>query len=117
MIDDMKPGSVIVDLAAEAGGNIETIVPGKLSVYNNVTHIGYTDLPSRLPPEASTLYPNNLSKLLLSVQGTKDHYFLDIADHVVVVLLFLIRVSPRGLQIHLNPLQLLHLRREELLLS
>merc|ERR1711863_122962 len=83
MIDDMKPGSVVVDLAAEAGGNIETITPGELTVYNNVTHIGYTDLPSRLPTQASTLYSNNLSKLLLSMQGDKDHYFLDMADDVV----------------------------------
>merc|ERR1712168_647882 len=83
MIDDMKPGSVVVDLAAEAGGNIETITPGELTVYNNVTHIGYTDLPSRLPTQASTLYSNNLSKLMLSMQGTKDHYFLDMADDVV----------------------------------
>ena len=51
MIDDMKPGSVVVDLAAEAGGNIETIVPGEVSVYNGVTHIGFTDLPSRLPAQ------------------------------------------------------------------
>merc|ERR1712168_1390783 len=83
MVDDMKPGSVVVDLAAEAGGNIETITPGELTVYNNVTHIGYTDLPSRLPTQASTLYSNNLSKLMLSMQGTKDHYFLDMADDVV----------------------------------
>merc|ERR1712055_1056826 len=83
MIDDMKPGSVVVDLAAEAGGNIETITPGELTVYNNVTHIGYTDLPSRLPTQASTLYSNNLSKLMLSMQGTKEHYFLDMADDVV----------------------------------
>merc|ERR1712198_268515 len=83
MIDDMKPGSVVVDLAAEAGGNIETIVPGEVSVYNGVTHIGFTDLPSRLPAQASTLYANNLSKLLLSMAGTKDHYHLDMADGVV----------------------------------
>merc|ERR1711874_459045 len=83
MIDDMKPGSVVVDLASEAGGNIETIKPGEVSVYNNVTHIGFTDLPSRLPTQASTLYSNNLSKLLLSMQGDKDHYFLDMADDVV----------------------------------
>merc|ERR1719228_2730390 len=83
MIDDMKPGSVVVDLAAEAGGNIETITPGECTVYNNVTHIGYTDLPSRLPTQASTLYSNNISKLLLSMQGDKDHYFLDMADDVV----------------------------------
>jgi NAD(P) transhydrogenase len=83
MIDDMKPGSVVVDLAAEAGGNIETTKPGEVYVYNNVTHIGLTDLPSRLPTQASTLYANNISKLLLSMAGTKDHYHLDMADDVV----------------------------------
>merc|ERR1711981_903381 len=83
MIDDMKPGSVVVDLAAEAGGNIETIKPGEVYTYSNVTHIGYTDLPSRLPTQASTLYANNISKLLLSMAGTKDHYHLDMADDVV----------------------------------
>lgn len=62
----MKPGSVVVDLAAEAGGNIETIKPGELSVYKDVVHIGYTDLPSRLPTQSSTLYSNNISKLFLS---------------------------------------------------
>ena len=62
----MKPGSVVVDLAAEAGGNIETTRPGELYKYNDVTHIGYTDLPSRLPTQSSTLYSNNISKLLLS---------------------------------------------------
>merc|ERR1712226_1681943 len=83
MIDDMKPGSVVVDLAAEAGGNIETIKPGEVYTYNDVTHIGFTDLPSRLPTQASTLYANNISKLLLSMAGTKDHYHLDMADDVV----------------------------------
>ena len=63
----MKPGSVIVDLAAEAGGNFETTRPGELYKYNDVTHIGYTDLPSRLPTQASTLYSNNISKFLLSM--------------------------------------------------
>ena len=66
MVESMRPGSVVVDLAAEAGGNIETTVPGELSVHHGVTHIGYTDLPSRLPTQASTLYSNNISKLLLS---------------------------------------------------
>ena len=72
-----------VDLAAEAGGNIETTKPGEVSVYNGVTHIGLTDLPSRLPTQSSTLYANNLSKLLLSMTGSKDHYHLDMADDVV----------------------------------
>merc|ERR1712165_282575 len=83
MIDDMKPGSVVVDLAAEAGGNIETITPGEVTVYNNVTHIGYTDLPSRLPAQASTLYSNNLTKLLLSMGDGKENFHLDMSDDVV----------------------------------
>merc|ERR1712110_1109402 len=83
MIDDMKPGSVVVDLAAEAGGNIETITPGEVTVYNNVTHIGYTDLPSRLPTQASTLYSNNLAKLLLSMGDGKENFNLDMSDDVV----------------------------------
>ena len=66
MIESMKPGSVVVDLAAEAGGNIETTKPGQVYKYNDVTHIGYTDFPSRLPTQSSTLYSNNISKLLLS---------------------------------------------------
>ena len=66
MIESMKPGSVVVDLASEAGGNIETTVPGQVTVHNDVTHIGYTDFPSRLSGQASTLYSNNISKLLLS---------------------------------------------------
>lgn len=63
----MKPGSVVVDLAAEAGGNIETTKPGEVYNYNGVTHIGLTDLPSRLPTQSSTLYANNISKFLLSI--------------------------------------------------
>lgn len=66
MVESMKPGSVVVDLAAEAGGNIETTRPGELYKYNDVVHIGYTDLPSRLPTQSSTLYSNNIVKLLLS---------------------------------------------------
>lgn len=78
----MKPGSVVVDLAAEAGGNIETTVPGDVSVYSDVTHIGLTDLPSRLPTQASFLYGNNISKFLLSI-GEKDHFNINLEDEVV----------------------------------
>ncbi|CAB4070387.1 NNT [Lepeophtheirus salmonis] len=86
LINDMKPGSVIVDLASEAGGNVvETTVPGELSVYNGVTHIGFTDLPSRLSTQASTLYGNNISKLLLSMtDGSKDHFYVDVNDDVLL---------------------------------
>ena len=82
MIETMKPGSVVVDLAAEAGGNIETTKPGELYIYKDVVHIGYTDLPSRLASQSSTLYANNITKLLMSF-GQKDHYYLDMNDEVV----------------------------------
>lgn len=60
----MKPGSVIVDLAAETGGNCELTVPGTINTVNGVKIIGYTDFPSRLGGQASALYANNISKLL-----------------------------------------------------
>ncbi|CAF3468900.1 unnamed protein product [Rotaria sp. Silwood1] len=82
MIESMKPGSVVVDLAAEAGGNIETTRPGEKYVYKNVTHIGYTDLPSRLATQSSSLYANNISKFLLSI-GSQDHFYIDLNDEVV----------------------------------
>ena len=82
MIESMKPGSVVVDLAAETGGNIETTRPGELYVFNDVVHIGYTDLPSRLPTQASTLYANNISKFLLSI-GQRDHFNIELSDEVV----------------------------------
>jgi NAD/NADP transhydrogenase alpha subunit len=60
----MKPGSVIVDLAAETGGNCELTIPGEINIVNGVKIIGYTDFPSRLAGQASALYANNISKLL-----------------------------------------------------
>lgn len=81
-IDAMKPGSVVVDLAAEAGGNIETTRPGEIYTYNDVTHIGLTDFPSRLPTQSSTLYANNISKFLLSM-SPKDHFHINLEDEVV----------------------------------
>jgi alanine dehydrogenase len=65
----MRPGSVIVDLAAEAGGNVETTRPGEVYVHKDVIHVGLTDLSSRLPTQSSTLYANNISKFLLSIGG------------------------------------------------
>lgn len=62
----MKPGSVVVDLAAEAGGNIETTKPGETYVYGQgVTCIGATDFPSKLSGQASQLYSNNISSLMM----------------------------------------------------
>ncbi len=60
----MKPGSVIVDLASENGGNCQLTKPGEINVVNGVKIIGFTDFPSRLAGQASALYANNISKLL-----------------------------------------------------
>ncbi|KKZ61767.1 NAD(P) transhydrogenase [[Emmonsia] crescens] len=83
MVAAMKPGSVIVDLAAEAGGNCELTVPGQLTVHNGVTIIGYTDLPSRLPTQSSTLYSNNITKFLLSMAPEEKKFGVDPTDEVV----------------------------------
>jgi NAD(P) transhydrogenase subunit alpha len=72
MVQSMKPGSVIVDLAAEQGGNCELTVPGELVVRHGVTLVGYTDLPSRLARQSSTLYANNLFRLTEELCKTKD---------------------------------------------
>ncbi|GJM05577.1 MAG: NAD(P) transhydrogenase subunit alpha [marine bacterium B5-7] len=73
MVKSMKNGSVIVDLAAEQGGNCELTVPHELSVTDNgVTIIGYSDLPSRLPTQSSQLYATNLRHLLTDMTPEKD---------------------------------------------
>ncbi len=72
MVKSMKPGSVIVDMAAEQGGNCELTVPGEAVVRHGVTIIGYTDLTSRLAKQSSTLYANNLLRLTEDLCKTKD---------------------------------------------
>jgi NAD(P) transhydrogenase subunit alpha len=72
MVQSMKPGSVIVDMAAEQGGNCELTEPGKTVVKHGVTIVGYTDLASRLAKQASTLYSNNLLRLTEELCKTKD---------------------------------------------
>ena len=82
MIESMKLGSIVVDLAAEPDGNIETTYPGEKYVYNNVTHISYIDFPSHLAAQSSSLYANNISKFLLSI-GRQDRFYIDLNDEVV----------------------------------
>jgi NAD(P) transhydrogenase subunit alpha len=72
MVRSMKPGSVIVDLAAEQGGNCELTEPGQAVVKHGVTIVGYTDLPSRLSKQSSTLYATNLFRLTEELCKTKD---------------------------------------------
>ena len=72
MVQSMRPGSVIVDLAAEQGGNCELTEPGQVVVRHGVTIIGYTDLPSRLSKQSSTLYATNLLRLTEELCKAKD---------------------------------------------
>src|SRR5262249_42363026 len=65
MVRQMRPGSVIVDLAAETGGNCELTKPGEKIGASGVTIIGYLDLPSTLPTHASQMYSRNISALFL----------------------------------------------------
>jgi NAD(P) transhydrogenase subunit alpha len=72
MVKSMKPGSVIVDMAAEQGGNCELTEPGQAVVKHGVTIIGYTDLASRLAKQSSTLYATNLFRITEELCKTKD---------------------------------------------
>jgi NAD(P) transhydrogenase subunit alpha len=72
MVRSMRQGSVIVDLAAEQGGNCELTEPGRVVQKEGVTIIGYTDLPSRLPTQSSQLYATNLRHLLSDLCPQKD---------------------------------------------
>lgn len=72
MVETMKPGSVIVDLASEQGGNCELTEKDKVVVKHGVTLIGYTDLPSRLAAQSSQLYSTNLRHLLTELTPEKN---------------------------------------------
>jgi len=72
MVRSMKDGSVIVDLAAEMGGNCKLSEPDKVVVKHGVSIIGYTNLPSRLPTQSSQLYASNLKHLLTELTPGKD---------------------------------------------
>ena len=72
MVQSMKPGSVIVDMAAERGGNCELTEPGRAVVKHGVTIVGYTDLTSRLAKQSSTLYATNLFRVAEELCKTKD---------------------------------------------
>ena len=84
MVDSMKDGSVIVDLAAEQGGNCEVTKPGEVIVHNGVTIIGYTDMASRLAAQSSQLYASNLRHLLTDMTPEKDgQIVVDMEDEAI----------------------------------
>ena len=84
MVESMKDGSVVVDLAAEQGGNCELTEPGQVVQKHGVTLIGYTDLPSRLAAQSSQLYATNLRHLLTDLTPKKDgNIVVDMEDEVI----------------------------------
>lgn len=82
MVESMKPGSVIVDMAAEQGGNCAVTKPGEVYRFEDVTVLGLTDLPSRMAHQASQLYGTNLCHLLDELGGNQD-YKIDLENEVV----------------------------------
>ncbi len=72
MVEVMKPGSIIVDLASQQGGNCELCEKDAIAEHNGVKIIGFTDLPSRLPSQSSELYSNNLYHILDELTPSKD---------------------------------------------
>lgn len=82
MVESMKEGSVIVDLAAEQGGNCACTHPGEVYRYNGVTIVGLTDLPSRMAQQASQLYGNNLCHLLEEMGGA-NNFNINLEDEVI----------------------------------
>ena len=84
MVDSMKPGSVIVDMAAEQGGNCAYTVPGKKKTVRGVKIIGYTDLAGRMPSQASQLYGTNVYNLLAEATPDKDgQLHIDMEDEML----------------------------------
>lgn len=85
MVEAMKPGSVIIDLAAERGGNCElTVMDEKIVTDNGVTIVGYTDFPSRMAAQASTLYSNNIRHMLDDLTPENDGVIVhDMEDDVI----------------------------------
>jgi NAD(P) transhydrogenase subunit alpha len=82
MVKTMKQGSVLVDLAAEGGGNCELTEKGGKIVSHGVTILGYTDLPSRLPAQSSRLFGNNLVKFI-ELLGPAGSFVINQDDEVV----------------------------------
>lgn len=110
MVDSMKPGSVIVDLAAATGGNCEYTQAGKVvTTENQVKVIGYTDFPSRLPTQSSQLYGTNLVNLLKLLCKEKDGNinidFEDVVLRGVTVVRDGEEIPPAQIQVSAKPKQ------------
>lgn len=87
MVASMAPGSVIIDMAASQGGNCTLSKPDEVVDVNGVKIAGYTDLPGRLPADASALYAKNLLNFLPLVTAEDNSLSLDTEDEVVIAML------------------------------
>ena len=84
MVKSMKPGSVIVDLAVEAGGNVEGSRPGEIvTTANAVKIVGHSNVPSRIAADASQLYARNLLAFLALIVDKEGKLRIDTADEIV----------------------------------
>jgi H+-translocating NAD(P) transhydrogenase subunit alpha len=83
MVADMQAGSVIVDLAAEQGGNCELTIPGKTNEVHNVRILGPTNLPALVPLHASQLYAKNVLALLQLIINKEGQVNLDFSDEII----------------------------------
>jgi len=82
-VEGMKPGSVIVDLAGEAGGNCELTEPGQVAVKHDVTIVSPLNLPATMPEHASALYARNVQSLLELIAGENGEVHLDFDDEII----------------------------------
>jgi NAD(P) transhydrogenase subunit alpha len=80
----MQPGSIIIDLAAEGGGNCELSRPGETVVEQHVTIMAPLNLPSSMPRDASTLFSRNLTSFILTFwQEQEKDFYLDLSDDII----------------------------------
>jgi len=95
-VEKMQPGSVIVDLAAERGGNCEWTEPGKTIVRHGVTIIGHTNIAATVPLHASSMYSSNLTKLLALLIDKEGNLKIDTQDDVIAGCLVVHRGEARA---------------------
>jgi NAD(P) transhydrogenase subunit alpha len=83
MVASMKPGSIVVDLAVEAGGNCEGSVVGQVVQRHGVKIVGYANVPSRLAVDASALYARNLAEFMKLIVAKDGSLSIDPADEII----------------------------------
>lgn len=95
MVETMKPGSVIVDVSAETGGNCELTEPGQTVVHNRVTVLGPLNLPSRMPEHASRMFARNV-RTLIDHLAPEGQLIIDLDDQITAAICLTHDGKPRG---------------------